>query len=72
MTGWAFCEAEGIGKSTLGYYLRQRARPVMRLTRVRITEEPAAAARFALVLANGRRIECGSAELAHLISTAER
>jgi hypothetical protein len=72
MTGRTFCEAEGIGRSTLGYYLRRRAAPAVRLARVRIAEEPATAGRFALVLANGRRIECGPAELAHLISAAER
>ena len=72
MTGRAFCQAEGIGMSTLGYYLRRRATAAVRLARVRITDEPATAVgRFALLLANGRRIECGPAELAHLISTAE-
>ena len=68
-----FCEQHGIGLSTLGYHLRWRTRPAVRLARVRIASEPpAGAGRYTLVLANGRRIECGLAELPHLISTAER
>jgi len=73
MTRHAFCEAEGIPRSTLGYYLLRRARPAVRLARVKVAEEPTAVAgRFALILANGRRIECGAAELPQLISVAER
>jgi hypothetical protein len=73
MTGRAFCEAEGIAPSVLGYYLRGCARPAVRLARVKITKEATARSGvFALVLANGRRIECGPAELPHLISAAER
>lgn len=73
VTGRAFCESQGIPLSTLGYYLRRRATPAVRLARVKIANEAAAGAgQFALVLANGRRIECGPAELPHLISAAER
>lgn len=72
VTRRAFCEEQGIPLSSLGHYLRRRAKPAVRLARVKITNEPVAdAGRFALVLANGRRIECGPAELAHLIGTAE-
>jgi hypothetical protein len=73
VTRRAFCESQGIAKSTLGYYLRRRVIPAVRLARVKITGESAAGAgRFALVLANGRRIECGPAELPQLISAAEQ
>lgn len=72
VTRRAFCESQGIAKSTLGYYLRRRAIPAVRLARVKIADESAAGVgRFALVLANGRRIECGPAELSQLISAAE-
>lgn len=72
MTRRAFCQEQGIAWSTLGYYLRRRVRPSVRLTPVRVSDESVACAgRFALVLGNGRRIECGPAELEHLISTAE-
>jgi hypothetical protein len=73
VTRRAFCKEHGIALSTLGYYLRRRVRPSVRLTPVRVADESTAwAGRFALVLGNGRRIECGPAELEHLISTAER
>ena len=72
VTRRAFCEGEGLPLSMLGYYLRRHAPRSVRLARVKITNESAASAgRFALVLRNGRRIECGPAELAHLISMAE-
>jgi hypothetical protein len=52
--------------------LRRRGKATVRLARVKITSEPAAdAGRLALALANGRRIECEPAQLAHLIRTAE-
>jgi hypothetical protein len=73
MTRRAFCEGERVSLSMLGYYLRQRATPGGRLARVKVTKETSSSpARFALMLANGRRIECGPAELAHLIDAAER
>jgi hypothetical protein len=72
VTRRAFCKEHGIGLSTLGYYLRRRVGPSVRLTPVRVAGESAGCAgRFALVLGNGRRIECGPAELEHLISIAE-
>jgi hypothetical protein len=73
VTRRAFCQSEGVGVSTLGYYLRRQATPSVHLARVKITSDSATGAgRFHLVLANGRRIECGLAELPHLISAAER
>ena len=73
VTRRAFCQSEGVGVSTLGYYLRRQTTSSARLTRVKITSESASEARrFQLVLANGRRIECGLAELPHLIGEAER
>jgi hypothetical protein len=69
----AFCQSEGVGVSTLGYYLRRQPTRSVRLARVKITSNPTTdAGRFQLVLPNGRRIECGIAELPHLISAAER
>ena len=73
VTRRAFCKSEGVGVSTLGYYLRRQTTPSVRLARVKITSDSANdAGRFQLVLANGRRIECGLAELPHLICAAER
>lgn len=73
VTRRAFCEREGVAVSTLAYYLARRAKPATRLARVRIaTESSPEAGRYTLVLANGRRIECGVAELPQLISVAER
>ena len=73
VTRRAFCQSEGVGVSTLGYYLRRQATPSVRLAQVRISSDTATGAgRFQLVLANGRRIECGLAELPHLIGAAER
>lgn len=73
ITRRAFCEGEEITLSMLDYYLRRRATPTVRLARVRVTNESAAdSGRYVLVLANGRRIECGPAELPQLIAAAER
>ena len=73
VTRRVFCQSQGVGVSTLGYYLRQQARPSLRLARVKISSNAATGAeRFQLVLPNGRRIECGLAELPHLMSAAER
>lgn len=71
VTRRAFCEAQSVPLSTLGYYLRQRGKPATQLARVQLSAAAEAPGRFALVLANGRRIECGGADLAHLIRTAE-
>ena len=73
VTRRAFCQSHGVAVSTLGYYLRRQTTPSVRLARVKITSDSASGAgRFQLVLANGRRIECGLAELPHLIGAAER
>jgi hypothetical protein len=73
VTRRAFCKSEGVGVSTLGYYLRRQTTSSVRLTEVKVSSESASeAGRFQLVLANGRRIECGLAELPHLIGAAER
>jgi hypothetical protein len=73
VTRRGFCQSQGVAVSTLGHYLRRRATPSVRLARVKISSDPATGGgRFALVLTSGRRIECGLAELPHLISAAER
>ena len=73
VTRRAFCKGHGVGISTLGYYLLRQTTPSVRLARVKITSDSANDARqFQLVLANGRRIECGLEELPHLIGAAER
>jgi hypothetical protein len=73
VTRRAFCKSEGVGVSTLGYYLRRQTTSSVRLTQVKVSSESASeVGRFQLVLANGRRIECGLAELPHLIGAAER
>ena len=73
MTRRAFCVNEGIPPATLGYYLRRRpARNTSKLAELQIEEARSTAGRFALVLGNGRRIECGRAELSDLIDAAER
>lgn len=65
----AFCLQRGIAVSTLDYWRRALARRP-RLAAVTIVPD---VARFALVLANGRRIECSTEdELARLIRIAER
>jgi transcriptional regulator with XRE-family HTH domain len=73
LTRRAFCEKQGISLSTIDYYLRRHTKPTeksARLARVelRAPEEPG---RFALILENGRRVECNEAGLAQLIRTAE-
>jgi hypothetical protein len=72
-TRQAFCMSEGIPPATLGYYLRRRPaslRPT--LAQVHIKDTRYRDGRFVLVLENGRRIECGRADLGDLISAAER
>ena len=64
----AFCARRGMAVSTLDYWRRELAKKP-RLVAVKIAQPEA---RFALVLSNGRRIECGEAELARLIAVAER
>lgn len=73
VTRRAFCEAHQISTSALDYYLRRDrgGKPQQAgFVEVKIKREPANGV-FALVLANGRRIECGQAELAQLIRTAD-
>ena len=73
VTRRGFCQSQGVAVSTLGHYLRRRAIPSVHLARVKITSDWATGAeRFALVLTSGRCIECGLAELPHLISAGER
>jgi hypothetical protein len=73
VTRRAFCQGYGVAVSTLGYYLRRQTTPYVHLARVKITSDSASGAgRFQLMLANGRRIECGLAELPDLIGAAER
>lgn len=64
-----FCRQHGIPVTTLDYWrLRRKAR--QRLVEVAV-EKPVAGGGFSLVLANGRRVECGAVELAQLIRVAE-
>jgi hypothetical protein len=72
VTRRAFCESEGISLPSLDYYLRRWTAPAVRLAQVNVARDATANGRFTLVLANGRRIECGQAELAELIAAAER
>jgi hypothetical protein len=69
MTRQTFCEKYGVGRSTLGYYLRRHSNGTCALARVEVTT--AAPPNFTLVLGNGRRIECGTTDLAELIRIAE-
>jgi hypothetical protein len=70
----AYCEKQGITLSALDYYLRRYGRSSTKRVRLAQVEVQVAAVPplFALVLANGRRIECGPAGLAQLIESAER
>jgi hypothetical protein len=76
MTQIAYCQQAGIGRSTLGHYLRRRSGG-QRLVRVKLnsTEACEQDRGFALVLSNGRRIESGwrfgETDLARLIRVAE-
>lgn len=64
-----FCEKRRLAASTFDYWRRELAKKPQ-LVRVKVIEpEP----RFALVLANGRRVECsGEEDLVRLIRVAER
>ena len=90
LTRAEFGRREGISVSTLDYYRRQQARRgneqhldhAQRLVRVRVnrpgigTSRAAESGGFAIVLHNGRRIECGAdfdeSSLERLIRVAER
>jgi hypothetical protein len=69
----AFCEQRNMALTTFDYWRREMAaKPAKRtkLVAVRVAEPEC---RFALVLGNGRRIECASeTDLARLIRVAER
>jgi hypothetical protein len=77
MTQMAYCQQTGVGRSTLGRYLRLGSGGGQRLVRVKVkrTEATEEGGGFTLVLSNGRRIECGwrfgETELARLIRVAE-
>ncbi|HEY6273521.1 MAG TPA: hypothetical protein VIX19_16195 [Terriglobales bacterium] len=70
-----YCRQNGIVLSSLGRYLRRLGGSGQRLIKVNVESACGATAEFALVLANGRRIESGwrfaDAELARLIRVAE-
>ncbi len=73
MTRRAYCEKHNIGISTLDYWRRAQKKSKPRLVEVAIETEPVGG--FALVLANGRRIESswkfGEPDLVRLIRVAE-
>ena len=74
LTRREFCERRGMTLTGLDYYLRRygkRSEPSVKLARVKITPAEPWASRYTLVLANGRRVECGATELAQLIRAAE-
>ena len=75
LTQIEYCRQTGIVHSTLGRYLRRRGCSEQRLIKVNVESACEPGAEFALVLANGRRIESGwgfaDAELVRLIRVAE-
>jgi hypothetical protein len=75
LTQVEYCRETGIVLSTLGRYLRRRTGAEQQLVRVELEAASQVAKGFALVLGNGRRIECGwqfgEADLARLIRVAE-
>jgi len=77
MTRQRFCESRGMTSSALDYYHRRYGKPKAAqgpplLATVAITPATAPGnGSFRLVLGNGRSIECGPAELEHLIRVAE-
>jgi transposase-like protein len=74
MTRREYCARHGIGMTTLDYWRRAHRKPKPRFVEVAV-EQGQPQAGFALVLANGRRIESswsfGEAELEKLIRVAE-
>jgi hypothetical protein len=68
-----FCEQRELSLTTFDYWRRELAKKVVEkatLVSVQVAEREA---RFALVLGNGRRIECSSEnDLARLIRVAEQ
>jgi|ERR1041385_4604750 hypothetical protein len=75
LTQMEYCRQTGMVLSTLGRYLRRRSSQAQQLIRVEVESAPEQLAGFALVLANGRRIETGwgfgDADLARVIRVAE-
>jgi transposase-like protein len=76
MTRREYCAEHSIGMSTLDYWRRAQRKRKPKLVRVAVEEAPPlSSAGFALVLANGRRIESSwsfaEADLQRLIRTAE-
>lgn len=74
MTQAEYCQQAGVGRSTLGRYLRRKGKG-QRLVRVSLDAKLEQDGGFVLVLGNGRRIESGwkfaEAALARLIRVAE-
>ena len=70
VTRRAFCEQHGLSTSMLDYYVQRQSKPPARLAQVRLAED-GSSTRFALVLGNGRRIECGEPGLKGLIRAAQ-
>ena len=70
-----YCAKHGMGMSTLDYWRRARRKQKAALVRVAIPQEAQPQTGFALVLANGRRIESAwsfaEAELEKFIRVAE-
>ena len=78
LTQIEYCRQTGVVLSTLGRHLRRHSsanRQKQRLVRVKLRSDAVPGAGFALLLGNGRRIECGwefgDGELARLIRVAE-
>jgi hypothetical protein len=75
LTQSEYCRQTGTVLSTLGRYLRQRSGVEQELIRVNVESAVEPDAGFALVLGNGRRIECGwrfgETDLSRLIGVAE-
>jgi len=75
LTQIEYCRQTGMVLSTLGRYLRRHSSAKQRLVRVKLRSDAMPGAGFALLLGNGRRIECGwefgDGELARLIRVAE-
>ena len=68
-----FCKQRGMAVTTFDYWRRELAKKPAPRTKLAPVQVVPAEARFALVLDNGRRIECASeTDLARLIRVAER
>jgi transposase-like protein len=74
MTQAEYCRQAGVSLSSLQRYMQKRDNG-QRMVRVRLQPAPERSGRFALVLANGRRIESDwqfdESDLARLIRVAE-